>query len=71
MPHKGLSYNLTLEICHTKDSYTCLNLLPSYRLPDSPAEPDLEPFEPSDPKFIPLEDVSMTLIGDPYLLGNL
>jgi hypothetical protein len=49
--------------------------LPSYRLPDSPAEPDLEPFEPSDPKFIPLEDVSMTLIGDPYLLycklGNL
>ncbi|XP_063422981.1 serine/threonine-protein phosphatase 1 regulatory subunit 10-like [Mytilus trossulus] len=27
-------------------------------LPDSPAEPDLEPFEPSDPKFIPLEDES-------------
>ena len=29
------------------------------RLPDAPSEPDIEPYEPSEPINIPLRDVSI------------
>lgn len=32
------------------------------RLPDGPSEPDAEAVTPTEPKFIPLEDVSQPLI---------